>query len=570
VSEPSSALSSGWFGLPAWLRGLVRAAERVGGIPWAPPAILVAAQWAAVAAFAGAAEHNGWFYFQGGDQSWHYSSGWLLSEGLLPPAVVGYVWPALLAPIALFAGPNILQGLPAIVIFQVGVLLPAALLCIYAIATRIGGRLLGFAAGAAWVGLPYAAIPLFDPRYHERYVDQFLPQALGLTAMSDFPGMVAILVAATFTFRALDSPRLADPLIAGLAAGLAAGIKPANLLFLPAPLVALALARRWRGIAVASAGLLPALVTLAVWKQQGLGQIPAFAQPEIRLAAGLWPSGPLASSLDRYLDLDWGHLARNEDLIREFFWSVRLLEWAGLAGIVAVARRSLPGAALLAGWFLLFLVGKGTSASASVETTSFFRLFMPAFPAFFLLAISVPLLLPRVGARLAARGRSHGRSTRATWIVAGVLLAVAAAPLPVVAAAPPEKGSRVISELHLNLRYPVSNAFRLRATGQPDGVLLTWRRPESRSSTFFEVMRGRRGQSVRCLAPLGIPPICQLFMEIRLPVRGTRLFVPDPPEEGWVYRVGLAASVPKGNLHGDVLLVSPEVAPRPAGSGGPD
>ena len=37
---------------------------------------------------------------------------------------------------------------------------------------------------------PFVAIPLFVERYHAQYVDQFLPQPLGLTAMADFPSMV--------------------------------------------------------------------------------------------------------------------------------------------------------------------------------------------------------------------------------------------------------------------------------------------------------------------------------------------------------------------------------------------
>lgn len=562
MSEPSSALSSYWFGLPAWLRGLVRAGERVGGISWAPPAILVVAQWAAVAVFAAHAQRNGWLFFQGGDQTWHYSSAWLLSEGLLAPAVVGYVWPALLSPIALFAEPNILDALPPLVVLQVGILLPAALLCIYAVASRIGGRLLGFGAGAAWVALPYAAIPLFDARYHERYVDQFLPQALGLTAMSDFPSMVAMLIAATFAFRVMDSYRPADALVVGLAAGAAAGIKPANLLFVPALLLALALARRWRAIGFAAIGLAPALVTLAVWKQLGLGEIPAFAFPEAHLAAGPAPAVSLVGSVDRYVDLDWGQLKQNEDFIREYFWSVRLLEWLSLAGIVAMARRSVPAAALLAAWLVLFLVGKGTSQAASVQLGTFFRLLMPAFPAFFLLAVSMPLLLPRVGAAIAERGRSRPLGSRRTaWVTVGLLAAVTAGPLPVIVAAAPDREPRVVSDRQLNLRYAVSSELDVRAVPKEGGTLLMWRKPDTSAATFFRVMRAQPGQGTVCEQPPGAPAFCDLKMELRATLRGTRLFVPDPRAEGWLYRLGLAANATDDPSQGDIVLVSPEVVP---------
>ena len=160
-------------------------------------AALVLAQWAATAIFAASVERNGWFFFQGGDQTWLYSSAWALSDGFLPPTIVSYAWPLVLAPVALFAGPDYLAALPAIVLLQVLLLQPLALLCVYAIAARLGGRLVGYAAAAAWIAAPFAIIPLWDPRYHERYVDQFLPQALGLTGMADYPSMVAALVAAT-------------------------------------------------------------------------------------------------------------------------------------------------------------------------------------------------------------------------------------------------------------------------------------------------------------------------------------------------------------------------------------
>src|SRR5207302_231982 len=54
-------------------------------------------------------------------------------------------------------------------------------------------------------------------------------------------------------------------------------------------------------------------------------------------------------------------------------------------------------------WFFAYLFIKGASAQARVEDGSFFRFMMPAFPAYFLLAVSIPLLVPTVGPRLAER-----------------------------------------------------------------------------------------------------------------------------------------------------------------------
>ena len=108
-------------------------------------------------------------------------------------------------------------------------------------------------------------------------------------------------------------------------------------------------------------------------------------------------------ALDRYIDLDWGNLHANANNLREYFWSARLLEWLPLAGAVAVARRSLPVAGLLATWFATFLVVKGTTPLSTVASGSFFRFLMPSFPAYFLLLVATLLLVPTLGAQLARR-----------------------------------------------------------------------------------------------------------------------------------------------------------------------
>jgi hypothetical protein len=57
------------------------------------------------------------------------------------------------------------------------------------------GGFIGYLAATIWVFGPYVVVPLWDHRYHAKYVEQFLPQALGLTGLGDFPSMVALLVA---------------------------------------------------------------------------------------------------------------------------------------------------------------------------------------------------------------------------------------------------------------------------------------------------------------------------------------------------------------------------------------
>ena len=158
-------------------------------------AALVLLQWACVAVYAATTEHNGWLWYQGGDHTYYLTSGALLNDAEVARTGISYLWPYMIAPLALPFGLSALEMLPAIVLFNVVVLLPLGLLCVYGIVARIAGRTYGLAAAALWAVLPYLAIPLWVDRYHERYTEQIMPQFLGLTAMADFPSMVAIILA---------------------------------------------------------------------------------------------------------------------------------------------------------------------------------------------------------------------------------------------------------------------------------------------------------------------------------------------------------------------------------------
>ena len=101
------------------------------------------------------------------------------------------------------------------------------------------------------------------------------------------------------------------------------------------------------------------------------------------------------------------------DQLREFFWSQRLAQWAPFAGLLAVLRvRRGAIAALLGGWLAAFLVVKGFSPRATIESGSFWRLLMPAWPAYLLLFASIPLLVPTLARRLGDRACSRRRPGR--------------------------------------------------------------------------------------------------------------------------------------------------------------
>jgi hypothetical protein len=515
---------------------------------------LVAVQWLAVLAFALTVPHNGWIYYQGGDQIWYATTAWELGHGDMPATRVGYGWPLLLVPIALLFGPDFVSMLPAVILLDVLVLGPLALLFVYGIANRLAGRLFALWASVLWVAAPFLTIELWREDYHERFVDQFLPQALGLGGLADFPSLVLLLGSAYFAVRALQEPGWHDAVIAGLIAGMAIGMKPANALFLAGPVVAFALARRAWALALFLAPLLPTLVSVALWKQRGLGDLPLFAYEEVRVAAS---STVMAINVDRYLDLDFDVLRQTHAELREWFWSERLLEWLPLAGTVAVARRSLPVAALLGGWFFAFLVLKGTAEQTTVASGSFFRLLMPAYPAYFLLAVAVPLLVPGVASRLWTRFPRVPEPRFGRLTVVAVAVAFAALPLAVTALAQPSH-SPENTVLVDGILVPVED-FRLAVRADGAARELSWSAATGGPAVFYRVFRSTNdGSDVSCGGD-GTPE-CELEMVVLGTTRTGRWRDPSPPQ-GASYRVGRAANWKDDPAAGDVYLISP---PTPA------
>ncbi len=535
-------------------------------------AVLVVVQWLALAVLVASIRHNGWLFYQGGDETFYYTAGWGIAGGHLPQTSIGYGWTLLLAPIALLAGPSYLAALPAVVLLQVLVLLPLGLVFAYGIGERVAGRWFGYTVAVGWIVAPYLAIPGFVHRFHEQWVDQFLPQALGLTGLSDFFAMVATAGAAWLFLRMLDTRGDGDAVLAGLLTGLSIGIKPPDVLFVAGPLLAILVARRWRNGAVYAAAILPAALTLAVWKERGLGHLPILGVTIVQGAAGgasVVP--PLGLSLPKSLNFDWGHLGDNMAQIREFFWSMRLVEILPFAGVVAVARVSLAKALFFAGWLAAFVLVKGTSDRANVQDGTFFRLLMPAWPAYLVLAAALPLLVPGVAQAIRDRLPSLRPITLRSRSVLASGALLGAVPLLVLAALPILHGRTIVSEFTNNVIVPIGGDFDLRATRSGGAVKLAWRRPAgARGAVFYRVYRSPiSGQApiggvtgfvdgIGCLPDTGGATACRLLMD---PIAATTAttFVDRPPKQGWSYRVGLMANWVDDPTRGDVLLIGAPV-----------
>lgn len=517
---------------------------------------LIGIQWVAVLLLALTVRHNGWLYYAGGDQLWHYSGAYLMAHGHLPRTLVGYGWSLLLLPVAAVVGPNLVSALPALILFNTLVLLPVALLCIYGIGARIAGRMFGYLAAALWVLIPYVGILSVETGYHQKYTELTLPQALGLSSVPDFPSTVGLIVAAYFALRSTQEDGWTAPVLGGLAAGYAIAMKPSNALFLVAPALLLIVARR-RQLLPFAAGLAPALLTLALWKYRGLGEFAAVPAEPIRLASG-------SSLLDRLHSPklnSWEHLHQVILGFREHFWLARVIEFLPLAGCTALLLRSLRGFLLVGSWFIAYLLVKGTYVLASIDDATFFRLLMPAFPAYVLLAASVVLLIPGVRARpeVAAGILPAGRLRIAVLVAT---LAFAAVPLAAVAALPPlhDSGTKGV-QLGVSL-LPVSARTHLKATVQGGVVHLSWGRQRSRAgAVFYTVFRGKR-PDIACGGRLnGSADDCRLYSD-QIGVTRSTTFDDHPPAGDWSYRVGVSANWLNDSSLGDVYFLGTPVSVR--------
>ena len=518
----------------------------------------VVAQWLAVLALARVVRHAGWIYYQGGDQLWYYTLGWLLGHGELTQTRIGYLWSALLAPLSWIAGPNAAAALPAIATIDVVVLLPLAMLAFYGIAARIGGKLFGYWAMLLWLAVPFVGILYTNQGYHQRYTELFLPQAFGLTGMADFPAMVAAVVAVYFCVRATfdAAPRLVDAVAGGTAAGAAIAIKPSAVLFVAGPALAFAYARRFALAGVFAAALAPALVTLAVWKERGLGNLPVLnGAPPVREHA-LAAAAPLAGlDLHKYLPLNWTWFTRNIDLLREHFWSGRLLVWLILAGTLGLARRSPKAALLVGGWFFAFAIVKGSYTGASVEDGSLFRIMMPSYPAFVLLLASVPFLLPRVARRVGSWSAPFTTPARFRWAAVAAGLAVTAvAPLAAIAAADRTAPTDAATLNATIMPVPSSVDLHVEAHVAGRRVDLSWRNGKPLGSpVFYRVWRARTDG--RTCTPQAGAPLCNVSMAEVGVTRGTA-FVDHAPRGRWFYRVAVAANWLDDPQYGDPYVLS--------------
>lgn len=523
----------------------------------------IAGEWLVTLAVALTVRHNGWVYYQGGDQLWHYTTAWVMGQGRLSHTSIGFGWSMVLLPFAIIGGPNLVSPLPFIVLFDVLVLMPIALLATYGIGRRMGGRLFGYWAALLWIVVPLLGIKYTLTGYHQRYTELLLPQALGLSVMSDFPSLVVSVVAAYFTVRAVQENTSWDGLFAGLFAGIAIGIKPSN-----APLIigiglALLWARRGRSLAYFVAGLSPCVLALAVWKGVGEGQLPIFRSG----APGAHAAPVLAISLNihRYIHPSWSFFSTQLHDLGQYFWSVRLLEWLAIGGTVGLLRYSRPIGLLFGGWFFSTIFVKWTSpAHGTVATSDLLRQSIAMIPAALMILAGVVLLVPGVAKRLRAAPQtaSWGTHRVRVGLAAGLVTLFGAVPIALAASLPVLKQTDTISYYYqpgsLSPPFGVDKGWRPTFTRHGGTIDLRWPAQRPLGGTMdYVVFRAPAKDPIYCDVTGGGAQ-CRFIGEEVVATRKTS-FVDHVSVGAWDYRVAAVASWINDPTAGDIYVVAPPV-----------
>ena len=254
---------------------------------------------------------------------------------------------------------------------------PALAGAVYAIGRQLGGRPLGAWFVLALVALPPASLAYALGPYRDVYIDRVLATALGLTDDALLAAGAASAVGAALLLGALEGRRSLAAL-GGLAAGLGLLLEPTAALFLVGAALAFAVARRPLEAGMFAAAVLPFVAVALI--RDGL----AFSA-------------------------SWDAFSANMAGLREHLWSNRVLQWLPLAGIIGLARRSLPAAVLAGGWFGGFAVVVGASPDFEVGDGSYLVAFVPVLPALALFVAALPLLVPGLPARLDDRLATLGR-----------------------------------------------------------------------------------------------------------------------------------------------------------------
>jgi hypothetical protein len=190
---------------------------------------------------------------------------------------------------------------------------------------------------------------------------------------------------------------------------------------------------------------------------------------------------------------------------------------------------------------------------------------MPAFPAFVIAVCSVPLLVPRLGERLAgvrAMPPPRQLARGGHWVAAGAV-ALAVLPLVVVAALPVQKEPVLASYVLERVQVPVVDGLAPATGTRPGTVYLQWPavKTPSAGSPFYVVFRSPKSVPGGLICDRDGAARCVLGMQRIGNTTGPAYsdISPPVPAGDWTYRIGVAANAQRDSGGSGLMLLSPPV-----------
>jgi len=316
------------------------------------------------------------------------------------------------------------------------------------------------------------------------------------------------------------------------------------------------------------------IAALALWKQKGRDLLfsPTGPSGTPSPSGGGGHAGGLFGHVDNavhrlldipgaYLSFDWHHMGQNLRALQEVFWSVRLLEFLLVAGVIALLVRGRRRGLFVVAWFLAIALVKGASSQASVFDTSLYRYLLPAWPAWVLIVASVVFFWPR-GAEARKRSTVPRASPQApsrpsNGLLVGSLLVLGLIPLTLTLAAT-RTPAGTIAQMVSGALVPIVD-FRLTAkqTG-PHSVALTWR--GLKTGQTASVYRVFSGPNDGCHVTNEGTPRCLFHMPKMWWTERAVATASDAKPGRVTYRVALAADWRfDANSEADLVLLSKPV-----------
>jgi hypothetical protein len=261
-------------------------------------------------------------------------------------------------------------------------LLAVEVTLLYAVALLIGGRIFALGAPLLFIVGPvilakrYFVVGGPNLDYKTVYRHDVLPTAFGLTARAGIIAACLILAAAWLVLARTRAPLWVTAGLGGVAAAAAALVDPRVWPAVAAPVVAALWLRRPTAVGTAAAAAGVGLVALVVFRHAP------------------------------HIPLGWHQMGVTSDSVREYSWSRRILEYLPLAGFVGLARRFAPAAAFFGVALLAVVI---FPLARPIDLTTYLLAIVPGLPVYWLLAASIPYLVPHARPGVSTSSIRHVR-----------------------------------------------------------------------------------------------------------------------------------------------------------------